>query len=116
MVFPIRHIIKYLFIVLLLTGCATRPWTTQEKVLLGASCLATAADTYTTLDMLDNGNWEINPMMGEHPSDSQVIITMAATQTLIIVLAHYIPRFRSWLLGIKTGVNAGFAFHNMRLD
>ena len=85
-------------------------------MLLGVSCLATIADTVTTLDMLDEGNWEINPMMGKHPTDGQVIITMGITQALTIVLAHWWDDFRSWILGVKTGINAGFAFHNMRLD
>ena len=106
---------KWLVIILLLTGCATvRPWTTEEKVLLGVSCLATVADITTTLDMLDNGGWEINPMMGEHPSDSQVVAIMATTQILTIIVAHYWPDFRKWILGIKTGVNTAFAFGNIR--
>jgi len=39
---------------------------------------------------------------------------MAITQVATIVLAHYWSDFRVWILGTKTGVNAGFAFHNMR--
>ena len=108
---------KTLFILLLvaLTGCASvRPWTTEEKVLLAASCLAVAADMTTTLDGLNNGNWETNPMMGEYPSDSQVVLTMAATHAVFIIVAHYWSDFRVWILGTKTGVNAGFAFHNLR--
>ena len=107
---------KYVLIAMLLfTGCATvRPWTTEEKVLLAASCLAVAADMTTTIDGLNNGNWETNPMMGEYPSDSQVVLTMAATHAVFIIVAHYWSDFRTWILGIKTGVNAGFAFHNMR--
>jgi len=110
------QIIKYLVIVLILSGCATRPWTKEEKILLTASCLATVADTVTTLDMLDNGNWEINPIMGKHPSDSKVVVTMGATQTLTIILAHYLEGFRSWILGVKTGINAGYTFHNLRIN
>ena len=109
---------KYVLIaIFLFTGCATaRPWTTQEKVLLGASCLAVAADMYTTLDGLANGNYETNPIMGRKPSDCTVISVMAITQVATIVLAHYWSDFRGWILGIKTGVNAGFAFHNTRTD
>ena len=104
-------------IAIFLAGCATaRPWTTEEKVLLGASCLAVVADTYTTLDGLHSGNSETNPIMGEYPSDGQVIITMAATQVLTIIVAHYWSDFRKWILGMKTGINAGFAFHNMRVN
>ena len=109
---------KYLLIIiLLLTGCASpRPWTNAEKMMLGASCLAVAADMYTTMDGLHNGNYETNPCMGKHPSDGTVVSVMAITQIATIVLAHYLSDFRTWILGIKTGINTGFAFHNIRTD
>ena len=104
-----------IILLIVLPGCVTpRPWTKAEKVMLGASCLAVAADMTTTLDGLNNGNWETNPMMGEYPSGSQVVLTMAATHAVFIIVAHYWSDFRKWILGIKTGVNAGFAFHNLR--
>ena len=109
-------LLRVLILCVFLISCAsTRPWTREEKVLLGASCLATVADTVTTIDMLNNGNWEINPMMGKHPSYTQVVVTMSITQVLTIVAAHYWDDFRSWILGAKTGINVGFAFHNLRL-
>ena len=109
---------KYFIIVcLLLIGCATRPWTTQEKILLGASCLATVADTYTTTRFLDNeDNWEINPMLGRHPSDTKVVIYMFSSQMIVVLLAHYFPSLRIPLLGTKTVVNTGFALHNTTLE
>ena len=71
-------------------GCCTpRPWTLDEKILLGASCVAAAADAYTTTRALDNpNNWEINPVIGKRPSDSKVVITLGVSQILTIVLAH----------------------------
>ena len=100
-----------------LTGCATspRPWSTTEKTMLAASCLAMVADTYTTIDMLDRGHYEMNPMMGEYPSNGTVISVMALTQVAAAVLAHYWPAFRTWGLGGKTVFNAGLAFHNTQL-
>ena len=107
---------KYLLIaILLFTGCATaRPWTTEEKVMLGASCLAVVADAYTTMEGQDNGHRETNPAMGKHPSDGKIISVMAITQIATVIVAHYWEDFRSWILGTKTGINTGFAFHNMR--
>jgi len=100
---------------IIIVGCATaRPWTTEEKVLLGVSCLATAIDAATTVRMLDDGGWETNPIMGTHPSDSQVIIKMGTIQAITIIAAHYFEGFRSWILGVKTGINTGFAFLNER--
>lgn len=106
---------KYLLILLLLIGCAS--WTKQEKILLGTSCLASAADTYTTVRALNNpNNWETNPILGECPSDGQVIIYMATSQLIATILAHFFPKHREWLLGTKTLVNTGFAIQNSTLD
>jgi len=106
-----------LMLILFLAGCATaKPWTTDEKLMLAASCLAVAADAYTTLDGLHNGNYETNPIMGKHPSDGMVISVMALTQVATTIIAHYWGPWRSMVLGIKTGINAGFAFHNIRTD
>jgi len=113
-------VMKYLLTIsalLFFIGCAAaRPWTTQEKILLGVSCLAVAADMYTTVDGLTNGNYETNPIMGRYPSNGAVVSVMAITQVATILIVHYWSDFRVWILGIKTGVNAGFAFHNTRID
>ena len=60
--------------ILLITGCASRPWTKEEKQLLGLSCLTTVADMVTTFEGLENGNKELNPIMGEHPSKERVVV------------------------------------------
>ena len=107
----------WLITILFLTGCASpRPWTGEEKLMLGASCLAVVADMTTTINGMHNGNSETNPTMGKHPSDAVVISVMAITQVATIVLAHYWEGFRVWILGTKTGINTGFAFHNIRTD
>ena len=108
---------RLIIIAMLLVGCATRPWTIEEKVLLGASCLAMAADTYTTTRFLDNeNNWEVNPILGRHPSDTKVITYMISSQAVAIILAHYFPKYRSWILGVKTGLNTVGAVNNSTLD
>jgi hypothetical protein len=108
-----------LILVVYLSGCATnpKPWTNTEKALAVASILATGADAYTTTRMLDNpNNWEVNPIMGKHPSDGRVIATMAATQALFLVVCHYWEDARPWLLGAKTIFNTGLAIHNSKLE
>ena len=108
---------KYFIIILLLAGCASpQPWTNKEKAMLGASCLAAAADMATTLNGMHDGHSETHPVMGRHPSDGTVISVMVMTQVATIVLAHYWEGLRVWILGIKTGINIGFAFHDTRTD
>ena len=101
--------------ILLITGCGTvRPWTTEEKMMLGLSCLAVAADAYTTMEGMNMGNSETNPIMGKHPSNGTIISVMAITQMVTIIGAHYWESMRLWILGVKTGANAVCIFHNMR--
>jgi hypothetical protein len=108
---------KWLILMLILTGCASaRPWTAQEKIMLSISCLAVVADMTTTINRMHDGGYETNPTMGKHPSDGTVISVMALTQVVTIIVAHYWGPWRSMVLGIKTGINAGFAFHNVRTD
>ena len=106
---------KYcLMLMLLLQGCA---WSKQDKLLGVASCIAAAGDAYTTTMALDNpNNWEINPILGEHPSDTEVIIYMVTSQGIALLVAHIFPKLRPWILGGKTVVNLGGTINNMQLD
>lgn len=110
----------YIFILILISfSCAhkSEPWTTTEKTFAVASVLATAADTYTTLNMLDNpNNYEMNPIMGKHPSDGRVILTMAATELILLAICHYYKDLRLFLLGSKTVINSYWAIHNNKLE
>jgi len=107
-------LLVFLILLLFLPGCATpRPWTTAEKTLLIASCLAAAADTYTTIDGLSHGSRELNPIIGPYPSNERVITYMITSQALFILLAHYLPDYRVFALGFKTFLNTGCAIHNM---
>lgn len=115
---------KYLpitiFALILSSGCATtnsdRSWSNHDKAWAFASCTATAADAYTTMRALDvPGNYENNPILGEYPNDSEVIAYMAASQLLILAIAHSFPELRKYLLGGVTMVNGVCAVRNSRL-
>ena len=105
-----------ILLLILLPCCAAlptpRPWTKAETIVLGASCLAAVADAYTTTRALDNGCEEMNPLIGKHPSDGAVIVFMGITQAATIIVAHYWPDFRLWILGFKTAVNGAAAARN----
>lgn len=103
----------------LLPGCASlpkpRPWTREEKVLLVVSILAAGADLYTTKQMLDRGNYEMNPLIGKHPTDTELMIKLPVIQLSYWVLCHYWPKMRTGLLGCKITINTGLATHNSGL-
>ena len=97
-----------------MSSCA---WSTTDKTLLGASILATVADGYTTCRALDNpDNYEVNLLLGKHPSKEKVVIYLGITETLTIALAHIFPRLRPWLLGGKTLLNTACAINNSQLE
>lgn len=113
-----KHITTILLTVLLLSGCVYyRPWTKTEKAILTASWVATGADCYTSERMLDDpDNYEaLNLIAGRHPTDTELVTCIVTSQIAITVLAHVCPKWRSWLLGGKTALNAGCAAHNWDL-
>jgi hypothetical protein len=107
-----------LILIILLTGCVhVRPWTAAEKTLLITSWVAAGADYSTTKNALSNpNNYEMNPIMGEHPDDTKLITYMLSSQIIATGLAHFFPKYRKMLLGGKTVVNTGCAINNSQLD
>ena len=103
-----------------LPGCASlpkpRPWTREEKALLVVSILAAGADLYTTEQALDRGNYEMNPLIGEYPTDTELMIKLPVLQVSYWVLCHYWPQMRMGLLGCKIAINTGNAIHNNKLE
>ena len=112
-----RKLIIILSICIVFCSCASpRPWPKEEKVAAGYFCLAHAADYYTTNRMLnDPANWEENPILGEHPSDSTVTVYFSLTAIGALIVGHYWPDVRQPLfLGYGT-LNASLAAHNTTL-
>ena len=115
-----KILLMVLVTLVLLPGCASlpkpRPWTTEEKVLLAVSVLAAGADLYTTKQMLDRGYDEINPLIGKHPTDTELMIKFPICALSYWCLCHYLPQVRTGLLGCKITINTGFAIHNNGLE
>ena len=109
-------------IVLLFTGCASlkphpKPWTPTEKKYAAFNMLGIMADAYTTKQMLNNPNsYELNPGLGEQPSDSQLAIYFPLTAIITLGLSHFYPKLREPLLFGYGGLSFGAAVHNQNLD
>lgn len=103
-----------LAVVAFLTGCATpRPWTKTEKAVAGLFLLGKAADLYTTERALDDpNNYEINPILDKHPTDTGLMIYFPASAFITLGISHYIPGLRTPLLSFFAGVNFTLAWHN----
>ena len=78
--------------ILILTGCS---WSMQDRALLVASIGASYADYRTTTRILDEGGYEMNPLIGKHPSDGELAVWMISSEVLVILLAHYYPKWRT---------------------
>ena len=102
---------------LLLASCSPRPWTKQEKLAATYFCVAHFADYYTTNRMLNNpANWEENPILGEHPSDSTITMYFSLTAIGALAVGHFWPDARKPLFWGYGTLNAGLAAHNSTLD
>lgn len=108
-----RQLLIVLMIIFLI-GCGhARPWTSDEKILLLASCLAGVADYYTTKRLLDEpGTRELNPIIYGRPKNRTLIIFFISTQTITTILADSFPKWRKTLLGGKCLINTSLAINN----
>jgi hypothetical protein len=76
----------------------------------------------STEEMLDRGHRELNPILGEHPSDSEIAAYGAVTSALVVIIADQagkIEKGGSWFRKIilLIGGALGFAcgIHNYNL-
>jgi len=100
--------------VILLSGCS---WSKSDIAWGVASTLATSADFYTTSEFLENpNNYELNPILGKHPSNSEIFMVLATGQVITLIIAHLFPTLRPYILGGKTAISGGWAIHNSRLE
>ena len=100
--------------VILLSGCS---WSKSDIAWGVASTLATGADFYTTSEFLETpNNYELNPILGKHPSNSEIFIVLATGQVIALTISHFYPKLRPYILGGKTAISCGWAIHNSQLD
>ena len=123
---------KIIVIISLLSLCSCvtanpKPWTNGEKAVLVWSTLAAGADAYTTCRYNDNpNNYEMNPLLGRHPSDQKVIVFLSISQFLSVAFSHWFSEIelpligkvntRYGLLGTKATLNTYFTIRNSQLD
>ena len=104
----------FIIAVIFLSGCS---WSKSDISWGLASTLATAADGYTTSQMLENqAIHEMNPILGGHPSNSEIFMVLATGQIIVLTIAHFYPTLRPYILGGKTAISGGWAIHNSRLE
>ena len=109
----ISRLLKLTCITLILFSVGCAGWTRTEKALLVASVVMSVADMTTTMEILNDGGYELNPCIGRHPSNERVVLFMVGSETLTIILAHYFPEWRTVILGGKTVINTMCVINNV---
>jgi len=78
--------------VLLPVGCSD--YTQEEKIWFGVMASSHILDAYTTNRILDDGGYEINPLLGEHPNNESVYIFKAGVISILWGLGEIVPEKR----------------------
>lgn len=102
-----------------MSGCVLKPrydFDTMDKALLATAIGAQMADYWTTHEVLDDGGYETNPLIGSHPSDGKLMAFKAVGIGLTCWLAKVLkPKARKWVLGGLSAFYGGVVMNNMRL-
>ena len=97
-----------IYVGLLFCGGCGPPMTGREKVLFGAMCAAQWADYETTRRCVSAGAQELNPALGDHPSDDSIALFKASVLLAIWGLGEIWPSEREgfYTIGIVSGGSA----------
>ena len=108
-----------LFVGLLICNSRADDWKTTDRVLFGTYLTASAIDAAQTIHALDqrhpNGKpmfREVNPLYGEQPSDSRIILTKLVSAGIIYWVADRVPSARRTTLWLVNALQFGVVAHN----
>jgi len=111
---------KFLILLLIfLTSCASVEWSRADKACgvfyLGGHTM----DMVSTEDMLDRGHYEMNPILGKHPSDTEVMAYGIATTCIVLIVADqvgkYSTKLRKAILLVGGAAGYSLGIHNFGL-
>ena len=107
---------RYLLILLCLTGCAN--WTKQDTYREATALTLMAVDHGQTLNIAKNPQeyHELNPILGDHHSVSEVNRYFAAVYILDPTISALLPeKERKWWQYVTIGIEAGVVARNYSL-
>jgi len=100
-----------LFLILLsVSSCSGyrtfQPWTTQEIAVEGAYLVSSYIDNTQTKNIDNEDGRELNPQLGEHPSDQEVDEYFISTRLLHFSFAYFLDheermQFQMFTLGMS---------------
>ena len=112
----------WLLISLIFSGCASflphpREWTKGEKVAATFFIAAHTVNALTTEAHQDSPElyYERNPILGRHPSDTEIVSYFSLTGVTTLAIAHFYPETRKPLLYGYGGVNCYLAVRDIEM-
>jgi len=109
---------RYLIILLLLTSCAwNKAWekaTPVEKGLYACLVATTVTDMVTTDKVLDQGGYELNPLLTKHPNNEALYVFAVSKLIINTVFGYYFDWWRLWGWGTSCAGGIAFTIQNER--
>jgi len=97
---------------LALAGCSLNNHSESEKKWLATLAGCSVADAVTTRRVLDEGGYEMNPLIGKNPSNEELILAKSIGIGVLYAGGQLHPDKRELLYQIGTGVYCGAALWN----
>jgi len=97
---------------------AADPWSKQDIALESTYLVLHALDLGQTLDIARQPDkyYELNPILGRHPTKSDVYAYFLTTAMVHIGVTHWLPaRCRPWFQGLTIGLSGGCVMHNFNI-
>jgi len=94
---------------------AADKWDKMDYSLLAASSVLKVIDWQQTRYIANNPDrfYEQNPILGKHPSETEVNLYFVASYAGQVIIAHYLPsKYRKCWLGLWIGMSGRNSIHN----
>lgn len=107
-----------LITLLFLSSCVNINWTREDTARHAVFTGLHVIDYCQTRNIVNHPNkyYEINPILGEHPSQSAVDISFLTTYGLVTGVAILLPpKYRAPLQYITIGMKGGLVLHNLNV-
>jgi hypothetical protein len=77
------------------------PWSTKDKVKAGVLVGLIIADGITTHNVIQDGGFERNPLLGKYPTAERIVLHCTISAALLLAAANYLPP--AWRNGLFNG-------------
>lgn len=113
-----RKLVIILMALALLGGCSQHKWT-KKDIAMEATWQAVHAIDYAQTRYIaahPDEYYEMNPLLGEHPSEQEVIAWFAAGAVVHALVTDYLPpKYRPAWQVITFGISAGCVGNNFNM-